>query len=714
MQGMRLKRYTPLLVVALLTCYSSSIKSLKFLPFFEPLVIKAIKNSPPHIVFEELYQNSGQPVDIESSHHQVVQLNSEKSNRPLFAKRIQLAEMVVHAPLENISHIARVDDETPSDRSWIQDLSQKQLKRLEEAEYRGLETDSNWSGKTWSDHAKKVVESSQREPAMAKSSTVEVYKIDEAGRKVREVPLAEVRIRDPLSYGQSKSQPNHTSSGRSVAPMPTLEERGELPGFMETASGTQVTISGAIEITGGLAVTNEHHIEIRRREEGIIKELGRVDLVKGIYNIEVERASGEILARLMDRSGAVLGEGIARLNSATSKMIQEKIRIEPNVEYAGVIAGIYNSSPLKLAPNFTRATFIKGAEDVAVKADGHVRMGNIAKNSFTVLRTSAPQHLQTVKIVNAGKEFKAEIFPESMIKALRDIIENQRGLVLADNFPVIWGQVKEGEKTLAGVTVQLETDSSIEAIYFNAMMLPDAQLKQTSENGYFAFVGVSPGMHSLLAEQGKNISYVNAIAEESSVAHVDIEFAKKKETIPLRVYDAFSGNPAVSTVAIQGLDDEVVVENGTQSVTLPYLDRMGLIYTRPMNTDYVATKFIYNDTDAYIHLPLVKWDWLNSIRNFLRISDQPSAGSVIGFVPDEDFEVFVAEEPHFDSQNIVYFDMHGKILQGRKGIAGGGFILFNLPSDIQEVVVIGSRDNKIQSKVIAVDPASISTLIYRH
>lgn len=695
-------------------CYSSSIKSLKFLPFFEPLVIKAIKNSPPHIVFEELYQNVTQSADVENSPHEIVQLNSEKSNSPLFARKIQLAEMVVHAPLENISHVARVEEGASSDRSWIQDLSQKQLKRLEEAQYRGLDTDSNWAGKTWTEHAQKVVETAQREPALAKNSPVEIYKIDEEGRKVREVPLAEVRIRDPLSYGQSKSPSDGSSVDRTRMQLPTLEEHGAMPGFMDTESGAQVAISGAIEITGGLAVTNEHHIEIRRREEGIIKELGRVDLVKGIYNIEVERASGEILARLMDRSGAVLGEGIARLNSATSKMVQERIRIEPNVEYAGLVAGIYNSSPLKLAPNFTRATFIKGAEDVAVKADGHVRMANIAKNSFTVLRTSAPQHRQTVKLVNAGQEFKAEIFPESMVKALRDIVENQRGLILADNFPLIWGQAKEGEKSLAGVSVELETDSSIEAVYFNALMLPDAQLKQTSENGYFAFVGVNPGMHSLLAERGKSISYVNAIAEEGSVAHVDIEFAKKKETIPLRVYDAFSGNPAASNVAIQGLDDELLVENGTQSVTLPYLDRMGLIYTRPLSTEYVSTKFVYNDKDAFIHLPLVKWDWLNSIRSFLRISDHPSAGTVVGFVPDEDFEVFVAEEPQFDSQSVVYFDMHGKILQGRKGIAGGGFILYNLPSDIQEVVVIGARDNKIQSKVIAVDPSSVSTLIYRH
>lgn len=695
-------------------CYSSSIKSLKFLPFFEPLVIKAIKNSPPHIVFEELYQNVTQSADVENSHHEIVQLNSEKSNSPLFAKKIQLAEMVVHAPLENISQVVRVEEGDSADRSWIQDLSLKQLKRLEEAQYRGLDTDSNWAGKTWTEHAQKVVETAQREPALAKTSSVEVYKIDEEGRKVREVPLAEVRIRDPLSYGQSKSSSGGSSVDRTRMQLPTLEEHGAMPGFMDTESGAQVAISGAIEITGGLAVTNEHHIEIRRREEGIIKELGRVDLVKGIYNIEVERASGEILARLMDRSGAVLGEGIARLNSATSKMVQERIRIEPNVEYAGLVAGIYNSSPLKLAPNFTRATFIKGAEDVAVKADGHVRMANIAKNSFTVLRTSAPQHRQTVKLVNAGQEFKAEIFPESMVKALRDIVENQRGLILADNFPLIWGQAKEGEKSLAGVSVELETDSSIEAVYFNALMLPDAQLKQTSENGYFAFVGVNPGMHSLLAERGKSISYVNAIAEEGSVAHVDIEFAKKKETIPLRVYDAFSGNPAASNVAIQGLDDELLVENGTQSVTLPYLDRMGLIYTRPLSTEYVSTKFVYNDKDAFIHLPLVKWDWLNSIRSFLRISDHPSAGTVVGFVPDEDFEVFVAEEPQFDSQSLVYFDMHGKILQGRKGIAGGGFILYNLPSDIQEVVVIGARDNKIQSKVIAVDPSSVSTLIYRH
>ena len=73
-------------------------------------------------------------------------------------------------------------------------------------------------------------------------------------------------------------------------------------------------VTGPIELTQGLAITNEHHIEVRRSDEGVYREMGQVDLMKGSYSIDIDEASGAIVARLLDRSGLVLGEGSIRLS----------------------------------------------------------------------------------------------------------------------------------------------------------------------------------------------------------------------------------------------------------------------------------------------------------------------------------------------------------------------------------------------------------------
>jgi len=57
--------------------------------------------------------------------------------------------------------------------------------------------------------------------------------------------------------------------------------------------------------------------------------------------------------------------------------------------------------------------------------------------------------------------------------------------------------------------------------------------------------------------------------------------------------------------------------------------------------------------------------------------------------------------------------MQGRILQNHKGIAGGGFILYNVNEDTQEVVVVGTRTQKIYSRVVPVDPNSLSVLNFR-
>jgi hypothetical protein len=54
LQGLRLKRVLPLLLIVGCFAWSSSVGGLRFIPIYEALVVKAPKNSPPHIAFEEV------------------------------------------------------------------------------------------------------------------------------------------------------------------------------------------------------------------------------------------------------------------------------------------------------------------------------------------------------------------------------------------------------------------------------------------------------------------------------------------------------------------------------------------------------------------------------------------------------------------------------------------------------------------------------------
>lgn len=711
MQGMQLQRLLPLAVLAGCLCWSSQVGGLKFVPIYEALTIKAQKNSPPHVAFEEVLESDRtNPEWARIEKIKPLNLVIERNvSTPLYSKKIALQEMVVTKSVENLlpeaesSAVAMAADQETN--GWIESLPRTQALRLQEAQRRSEILGEDWSSPTWSEMAKEVLEKSGALVASdVASPKIYVSGTDSSGKLQTRVPQAQVQL--PLNrFNPAKGS---SSEGKSDA--------GPSYGLVEESRGQSIV--GPIEITGGLAVTNEHHIEIRRSDEGVLKELGRVDLQQGLYNIDVEEVAGTVIARLVNKDGKTLGEGSFRLNrlvASQSKSLQgPKIRIEPHPDFAGIVTSAYNPKPNDVAPAQTKVTFVKGASEVVAKKDGSVAMDNVMRGSSTVMRAAAPKHMQTAAIIISGKEFKTQLYPESMIQALQDIVAQQRTQSFEGAPTIVWGRVSMDGKNLSGIDVILESAPDLQPVYFNQFMLPDAKLTTTSENGLFAFVNAPAGFHSLLATRADSIlGYQNVVVEEGSVAQGDIESTLKSETVPLRVYDAFTGEPHPAVVSMQSLAEDVEVKSGVTTVSLPHISRMGMMRIQPEGADYVAARYLYNDNDELIHAPLVHWSWLNSIKTFLRIDDSASAGLIVGFVPDEDFEVYLAAYDQFNPHYIVYFDMQGRILQNRKGIAGGGFILYNVPEDTHEVVVLGSRTQKIYSRVLPVDANSLSVLNFR-
>jgi len=712
MMTTRIQRFLPLLAMVGLFSLPNKIGEVKFVPVYETLVIKAHKNSPPHIAFEEVL--SGVAANSEWDRLDKIpsiNLNIKENAASLYrtpasflAKRVILEEMVLKKSTEVLvpeSQVAR--SETPSNDSWLDELPRNQTQRLQEAQRRSEVLSQNWDDvPTWSDEAEAVLEKTGAlvsTSAAAKKVIVAAKGSD--GQWHSEVP----------SIRRGTQEPSLPNGSRSPS-----EESSSSPGFME--ENTSRTIVGPLEITGGLVVTNEHHLEVRRSDEGVYKELGKVDLSTGTYNISVEDASGSVVARLVDKTGRILGEGSFRLSLVSSlkqnPVTGPKLKVEPGQDFAGIVTSSYNARPEDVAPAKTLATFVKGASEVNAAKDGLISMNNVAKGSTTVMRVAAPQHLQTASLIVSGTEFRTQLYPEKMVKSLQDLVGQQRSMSLDGQPAIIWGKISMDGKPVAGIEVVVESDPDLIPIYFNQWMLPDANLKSTSENGLYAFVQVSPGFHSVLATRAKGIfGYQNVVVEEGSVAQGDIENTMKKESVPLRIFDAFNGSPIPAQVTMQSLDDELMVERGSATLLLPQVSRWGLAQVQPASMDYAKAVYFYNDKDAFIHAPLIRTAWLGEIRTYQRVDDMPNVGIVVGFVPDEDFEVYLAGYDKFPENQIVYFDMQGRILQNHKGIAGGGFILYNVPDETHEVVVLGARTRKMYSRVLPVDSGSISVLNFR-
>ncbi len=688
---MQLKWIVPIAILVATLLSPSKLGGLKFVAIYDALTIRAQKTAPPYIAFEEIFgsdsfeNNDWDRFEKIQSTPLIAGGGLSQSFWPtkITAQKIVLEEMTISKqPAIVYEDLSR-------------DLNPQQRRILAAAHEKSEVLSEDWSLPTWSDEV---------DHAMAQSGYTYQngsYQSSQPSRSSSKVYVAATN-----AQGETKSE----------VPASEVSKHTELS-FLEATKQKQ--ISGPLEITGGLAITNEHYIEIRRSSEGVAQEVGRVDLQSGMYSINVNEPIGSIEAKLVDKAGKILGEGSVRLSRVDLASIQikgPKLKIEPHSNFSGIVSNFYRNKTDDQAPARAIATLVKGADEINVPRDGHISMSKIAKGSSTVLRAAAPKFMQSSSIVFSGNEFNLPMFPETMMTAMRDIVSTQQQVSLNSEGlqTVVWGRVLLDGKSVSGIKVQLESEPQAIAIYFNQFMLPDPKLSSTSENGLYAFLDVSEGMHSVLATRSDSLfGYQNVVVENGSVAVADLENTMRVESVPVRVFDAFGGTPQDAELTMQSMDQEINVSKGSVVLNLPQINRMGMIRVTPENSSYLSARYFYNDKDAFIHLPLVSWNWLSTIKSYLKIDDTADSGIIVGFVPDENFEVYLAAHDNFNPKNIVYFDVQGRILQTKNGIAGGGFIMYNVPSDIHETVVIGNRSQKVYSKVLPVDTNSLSVLTFR-
>jgi hypothetical protein len=501
------------------------------------------------------------------------------------------------------------------------------------------------------------------------------------------------------------------SNSQIKAELPQVEAQESDPRKEGTS---HFVIGGTIVIQQGLGLTNDHFFEIRRIKEGVVLERGTVNVQAATYSIKVSDTGGQIRGRILAKNGQVLGEGSGLITNVGQNAIDPrgpKLVLIPRDGVSGVHYSQYDAEKKPLVG--ANVNILHGSEKAEQDQDLYTQDTRLGQGSMTLLSVEAPKNfLVSRKIVYSGEKFSLPILPERMAKSLREMVSDQRQQDLNDpHGTLIWGQVKIDGMPLSGISVEIESAPDILPVYLNEYFLPDPGLKATSTNGYFAFLQVEPGFHSLLALRGdKYFSHDNVIVERGAVSISEIKTATASKPAKVRAYDYFSGISKEASVELQSVDHPVQTVAGQATVVLPNLNRMSLINVNP-DRPYIHATYQYNDVNDFVDIPLIQNAWLQQIQTRLKINSIPNRGIVIGFVGDEDFEVYSALE----NKGIVavYFDNQGNPLEHKQGVTGGGFILFNVPLGTNEVIIFGDRTQKLYSQVVPIDSGSLNVLTFR-
>ena len=650
-----LKAFLPLILAL---AFPSLIQSHQMTYISKALIIQTSKMDPPRIAFDEINQAR----KIAASEWKNLESKSSVSLKSGY-------KHLSHVPVKDMFRVKKISipemtftendvKQYIQEQRWMENLSSAEAQRISIAHQQNGTLDEQWSIPT----------------------------LEQATQK----SLAKV-IQENPEIAQSVQKPN--------LPIAQNQVRGE------------------VELRGGLPSGPHWQIEISRYHENVKKEDAQVDSRKSTYSIQVADYEGKLEARLRDiRNGEVIGEGSYRL-LADQKNQTAKIVLNKTNNFLATNYQSYNRNPYTLSEPMERAK-VRVQADVLLASvndsgktdqDGNYIFDQVRMGSHGIMRTEAENFYPALFSVRSGEAKTQALFPAKMIAALKEIVKEQN---VASEYPetgsIVWGQIKKSGKPFAGAQVLVENFPAYKVVYLNTLFIPDNKLKGTSENGYFIILDLPAGFHSLLATSGNMyLSHSNTVVDDETLSVAELEINDVKNKTDIKVFDAFTGNPAIANVEMQSIPEAFDI-TGYADVLLPDVSRLSFMNITPANPTYLKTMMNYDDTNDFIHIPLVSAAWIQSIMARQKINQVPDRGLIVGFVEFENYDIYLGYDDKFPRENFIFFDANGTLTE--KATVGGGFLIFNVPLGPQSVVLTEGNSGMLQMQMVDVNTEATSVL----
>jgi hypothetical protein len=478
----------------------------------------------------------------------------------------------------------------------------------------------------------------------------------------------------------------------------------------------QVVISGHVEFTGGIAITNSNdRIVVYRELDEEKLEPAQVWPHDAKYEIFVDQPTGRLVGELHSMTGEIIGRGyfdLARLPKLETNAYRvDKISLMIGPIPQG-ISGSIVTAPLASDANPKARTAPVGSAhiqlgqlpfDTSSKKDGTFREVNLTEGSTVIAHADRPGHWGSIAFASAGTAVVIPMFSDATVRAIMTAAtgsnhENER------NTSLIWGRITRGGLPVANAHVDLMT-SEISPVYFNKMMLPDSTLKATTENGLYAFFPIEPGSHAVQASDGHGVTEPSLFPTDlQTVTQVNLELNVTKAA-KLRVYDAFKTDwPLAAEVISAGRKRGAMVpKSGEMKVTFTGGDGL-LVLDADSGANYDRVRVMATKSEHKIDIPMVQTAWIDRIKGAMRVNADPHTGSIVGFIRGAPaYQVSLENESLGPNTKVLYFDARGELTAKNYGTAGGGFLMLNVPQGFRTVLVQPSSTSKALATAVLVE-----------
>ncbi len=490
------------------------------------------------------------------------------------------------------------------------------------------------------------------------------------------------------------------------------------------------TIRGKLELRDGVGIV-DHKINLRRVEEGTVRELGNIDLKEGSYNIDIESPNGYLIAQIRDRNGLIIGEDSQRLINLQNKGNYfegpfmrigrpDSLAANPATSNQGTrynkastqatTSAASSFATFKQTPDTSSSISASIFDNQKVLALPTDEFTNISRFSSSITRLTDPSRIYAdiTTIRMTGDKTETAMFTQKWVDGVVSYVSDIQQMQLkSKNLPVLIGKVLVDGKPIAGAQVDIENLPSIHAIYFDQFMIPTLNQNETSANGYFMFIGLEADPYEVIASKsGFPIGSQLFVAEETRVAFQNIQTLAVPKAKVVRTFDAFTAEVLQTDVIVAHQAEAFqTAENGSYGIKTKAQNNVSEFRARHKDPIYLPISYLQSGARDYAHIPMIQEQWVSEIMRLRQINELPNTGVVIGFTTGLKYDAYLSAN-NYPKNNIVYFNQYGQ--PSLEPVIGGGFILFNVPSGAREVVLQDQASERIYSQVFHVRSSQVS------
>jgi len=521
--------------------------------------------------------------------------------------------------------------------------------------------------------------------------------------------LEKVRNKKPVIYVLPPMRINISNTQHSLGKAKVLIGAKQTTGEWNSKS---LEFSGALELTGETALGPGRQLEIKwQGEKATETHAGEISLGwdKSEYRVTAPYLGGEIVAQLKDEAGDIIGEGRVPLGNPLSliELARSPIRIKPVrdgaqfYDFNKLTAGIKSASRLNPKIEVAHLKGERSLEDL-----GYVTK-SLSPGSATFARALLDGYSSTTALVSDHHSQEIPLFKKRTEQNYRYWLHETIGEKVTS---IHLGKVLNKNKTQSGVEIVVETDKQHRVLYLNDMLVPDKNLKSTTESGYFLIINLEPGFYSLsINGLGQKLAYSQFVVDSVGLSYGEhlINFHNKKKSIA--VFDLFSGLGEQALIFnFSSTDPDIINKEGVIGTSFSAIGQSYLSVS-PKSAEYLKVTYLDHLNETNIEIPLIPAPWFNEFLVMNRVSFDRETSFLIGAFFEDDIEI---ELPLLDERaTVLYFDHRG--MRNDAPVNGGGFIVSGIPANSLQLLIIKDRTGNKTAKAFSVELGEIMQISTR-